>query len=69
MNNMGTGPTLREASPWLQNEAERHERILDVTERNSVIEGLPPFDPATREKIRLRLKSISAATPQSAPPE
>lgn len=39
----GKGPTLREACPWLRDDAERHARILDVVERNSVIEGLPPF--------------------------
>ena len=38
---LGKGPTLTEANPWLRDEAERIERILDVSERDSVIEGLP----------------------------
>ena len=53
--NFGTGPALREASPWLREDKERHARILDVTERNSVIEGLPPFQETTRQRIMARL--------------
>ena len=48
MTDFGKGPTLAEANPWLRDEAERIERILDVTERDSVIEGLPPFSEETR---------------------
>lgn len=43
MTDFGKGPTLEQASAWLRDEAERIDRILDVTERNSVIEGLPPL--------------------------
>ena len=43
MTDFGNGPTLEQFNPWLRDEAERVERILDVSERNSVIEGLPPF--------------------------
>ena len=32
MTDFGKGPTLAEANPWLRDEAERIERILDVTE-------------------------------------
>lgn len=39
----GTGPTLRESCKWLQDDDERHRRILDVTERNSVIGGFRRF--------------------------
>lgn len=63
----GSGPSLIDASPWLRDPAERHRRILDVAERNSVIEGLPPFTDETREKIRAELESFSAAVPASAP--
>lgn len=63
----GSGPSLIDASPWLRDPAERHRRILDVAERNSVIEGLPPFTDETREKIRVELESLSAALPASAP--
>ncbi len=55
--NFGTGPALKDASPWLQNEAERLRRILDVTERNSVIEGLPPLQEETRRRILAELTS------------
>ena len=55
MNDFGKGPTLEQATPWLRDEAERIERILDVTERNSVIEGLPPLSEETRERLRKEL--------------
>lgn len=67
----GTGPTLKEACPWLRNDAERWERILDVAERDSVIEGLPPFTEEMRERLRKRLAAISARPPapvESTPP-
>jgi hypothetical protein len=57
MTNFGKGPTLKEASPSLRDDASRIERILTVTEVNSVIEGLPPFDSETRERIRRALMS------------
>jgi hypothetical protein len=66
----GTGPTLKEASPWLRDEAERHRRILEVTERNSVIEGLPPFTEEIRARLRKQLVAISAtrrALPEAHP--
>ncbi|MGO8747781.1 MAG: hypothetical protein ACLQNE_17550 [Thermoguttaceae bacterium] len=43
MTDFGKGPTLEQAFPWLRNDAERVERIIEAAERNSVIEGLPPF--------------------------
>ena len=60
MNNFGTGKSLKEASPQLQDDAERHARILEVAERDSVIEGLPPFSEETRNKIRKQLQVIAA---------
>jgi hypothetical protein len=54
----GTGPTLREASPYLRDDAECIARILDVSERNSMIEGLPAFDEALRQLIRRDLEAI-----------
>lgn len=63
----GTGPTLIEACPFLRDEDERHARILDVVERNSVIEGLAPFTPEFRERLRRRLKELDAQ--RSAPGE
>jgi hypothetical protein len=59
MTDFGKGPTLAEANPWLRDEAERIERILDVTERNSVIEGLPPLSDAMRERLRMELTAGS----------
>lgn len=67
MNDFGTGLTLAEANPWLRDEAQRIEQILEVTERNSVIEGLPAFSDETRERLRREL--MSDAGPGQAPRE
>jgi len=50
---------LSEFCPWLQDPQQRHRRILDVAERNSVIEGLPPFSEETRQRIADQLKAIA----------
>ena len=63
MTDFGKGPTLAEANPWLQDEAQRIERILDVTERNSVIEGLPPLSAETRRRLREELMAAAAPAP------
>lgn len=55
MVDFGKGPSLTQANPWLRDEAERIERILDVAERDSVIEGLPPFSEETRQQLRHEL--------------
>ena len=52
MTNFGNGLPLQDANPWLRDDAERVERILDVAERNSVTEGLPPFSGEMRRKLR-----------------
>jgi hypothetical protein len=67
MTDFGKGPPLEQANPWLRDEAERVERILDVTERNSVIEGLPPFSEEIRQKLREEL--TSPGEPRQAPVE
>lgn len=54
----GTGPTLRDASPYLRDDAECISRILNVSERNSMIEGLPAFDETLRHSIRRELEAI-----------
>jgi hypothetical protein len=59
MTNFGNGPTLKEAFPWLRDDDARIERILTVTEVNSVIEGLPPLEEEIREKIRQYLTGLS----------
>jgi hypothetical protein len=64
---LGNGPTLKDACPWLQDDAARHQRILDVTERNSVIEGLPPFQEETRQRLMAQLQGL--VRPQPAPAE
>jgi hypothetical protein len=56
----GKGPVLKDACVWLRDDRARHERILDVTERNSVIEGLPPFQEETRQRIMAELWAVSA---------
>jgi hypothetical protein len=62
----GTGPTLRQACSWLRDDAERHARILDVVERNSVIEGLPPFREETRQRLMAELQALRGPSPKPA---
>ena len=59
MNLPGNGPTLKQACAWIRDDSERRRRILDVTERNSVIEGLPPFREETRARILAQLKAMT----------
>jgi len=59
----GNGPILKDACPYLRDDAERRERIIDVVERNSVIEGLPPFEEETRQRLRKQLAAISGPPP------
>jgi hypothetical protein len=66
MTDFGKGPTLKEGSPWLRNDQERIERILTVTETDSVIEGLPPFEEETRRQLRDRLSSLGVPAPKPA---
>jgi hypothetical protein len=56
----GTGPTLIEFCPYLRDPDERHARVLDVVERNSVIEGLAPFTPEFRDRLRRLLRELDA---------
>jgi hypothetical protein len=69
MVNFGQGPALKNVSPWLRDDEERHRRILDVVERNSVIEGLPPFDEETRRRILAQLQRLSRSEQPQAPRE
>ena len=64
MTDFGKGPTLKEASPWLRDNDARIEQILTVTEINSVVEGLPPFQDETRERIRRRLTDRCVPSPR-----
>ena len=64
-----TSPTLIEASPFLQDPEERNRRILDVTERNSLIEGLPALTELTRSRILARLQAMDSAEPGAVPAE
>ena len=66
MTDFGKGPTLKEASSHLRDEHVRIERILTVTETDSVIEGLPPFREETREWIRASLTQLSSPSPERA---
>ena len=61
----GTGPTLRDASPYLRDDTECIARILDVSERNSMIEGLPAFDESLRDSIRRELEAIFSGSAQA----
>jgi hypothetical protein len=69
MNHPGSGPSLRDASPWLKNDAQRRQRILEVVELNSVIEGLPPFQAETRQRLLAQLEAMGSALPDSVPAE
>jgi hypothetical protein len=63
MTDFGKGPILKDTSPWLRDEAERIDHILAVTETDSVIEGLPPFQEETRELIRQQLTALASPVP------
>lgn len=63
---LGTGPTLKDACPWLRDDDARHELILDVAERNSVIEGLPPFQEAMRRRLKEQLRVLASRPPMPA---
>ncbi len=69
MTNFGSGPTLRDSSPWLRDGVERRRRILEAVERNSVIEGLPPFREETRQRLLKQLEAMAVAEPLTAPAE
>ena len=58
--NFGSGPRLKDACSWIQDGETRRDRILDVAERNSVIEGLPPFQEETRQRLKAQLKARAA---------
>ena len=64
MKNFGTGPTLREACPWLKDDNARWERILEATERNSVIEGLPPLRDEIRRRLLEQFQARAASEPR-----
>ena len=59
-NTRGTGPTLKESAAWLQDDGQRHARILEVAEINSVIEGLPPFTTESRQYFAAQLAAMAA---------
>jgi len=67
MKEFGAGRTLRKASRWLQDDETRHARIIDVAERNSVIEGLPPLQEETRRRIMEQLETIEVSGRQQEP--
>jgi hypothetical protein len=60
MTEFGSGPTLRQSCRYLRDDDECHRRILDVTERNSVIEGLPPFTVEGRRLLMGELKAMDS---------
>ncbi len=64
MNTFGKGPILKDAFPWLQDDRERADQILTVSEINSVAEGLPPLHEETRERIRERITGTAVPAPE-----
>jgi hypothetical protein len=69
MVDFGKGPSLKDFCPWLRDDAERLRRILDVTERDSVIEGLPPFDDEIRRRITEQITAIDRISQSPTPAE
>ena len=61
----GSSKTLYEGCQWLKDDQVRNERIFEVVERNSIIEGLPPLSQAFR--LRLDRRYPSAQKPSSKP--
>lgn len=49
--------SLYEGCHWLKDDRVRNERIFDVVERNSIIEGLPPLSQAFRNRLDRRYRS------------
>jgi hypothetical protein len=66
MKSFGKGAILKDAFPQLRDDKSRIERILAVAEADSVIEGLPPFDEETRNRLRQQLKDRSGRCPAPA---
>ena len=56
----GTGIPLRQHVQALRDPKRRKEIILDRTERNSVIEGLPRFDATIRKSCGDRIDATAA---------
>tara|TARA_R110002111_G_scaffold164386_3_gene230559 strand:+ start:14592 stop:14816 length:225 start_codon:yes stop_codon:yes gene_type:complete len=69
MKDFGTGKILRDASPFLRDDAQRHALILEVAERNSVMEGLPPFTEEFRNRLRQQLEAMVASEAASSKDE
>lgn len=53
-----TNPKGIDGHPLLGDEAELIERVLDVSERDSVIEGLPEFSAEFKNKLREELITL-----------
>lgn len=66
MMHFGAGPTLKQVSPHLRDHRARIDRILTITETDSVIEGLPPMQEETRQRIRRRLTELAEPSPERA---
>lgn len=64
MSEHGRGPTLIESCPYLRDTSERIARILDVADRNSVIEGLPPLTAELKARLRRELKDAGLERPE-----
>jgi hypothetical protein len=66
---VGKRPALKHACPWLRDGDERPRRIIDVTEADSVVEGLPPSRAETRRGIAEQLMAIDRTPPARLPAE
>ncbi len=69
MSEHSTNQPLQDSADWLRDDEERCRRILEVVERNSVIEGLPPFSEEFRQQLMEQLKAHSASVRHEAPHE
>ncbi|QDT38385.1 hypothetical protein Pan189_27780 [Stratiformator vulcanicus] len=62
----GNGRPLKEVLPALIDDERRHQLILEVVERNSVIEGLPPMSEEVRSQILNNLRRLSSGADHTA---
>jgi hypothetical protein len=63
MVDYGSGALVKDVCPWLADDAGSIGCIIEAAERNNVIEGLPPYDRANRDRLHEELRLIFANAP------
>ena len=64
MDNRSSSKTLLQGCKWLQNDDVRNAAILEVVERNSIIEGLPRLSQAFRQRVGRKYRSLNGQQPK-----